>query len=90
MKTICFQAKQIGSTVHRIDVKFQVVPTSCTSQLSLGVIIIIVVWNILKPNNLTNKLVQRMFWYYKITYILIAIKSAVLKVKSNLFCLEYY
>lgn len=43
MKTVCFQAKQIGSTVHRIDVKFQVVPTSCTSQLSLGVIIIIIV-----------------------------------------------
>jgi len=39
MKTVCFQAKQIGALVHRIDVKFQVVPTTCTSQLSLGVIV---------------------------------------------------
>jgi len=42
MKTTCFQAKQIGNMVHRIDVKFQVTPTSCTSQLSLGVIITII------------------------------------------------
>lgn len=40
MKTICFQAKQINGLVHRIDVKFQVVPTSSTSHLSFGVIII--------------------------------------------------
>lgn len=38
MKTVCFQAKQIDGMVHRIDVKFQVVPTSCTSQLCLEVI----------------------------------------------------
>lgn len=37
MKTVCFQAKQIGGTVQRIDVNFHIVPTSCTSQLSLGV-----------------------------------------------------
>lgn len=37
MKTVCFQAKQYNGVVHRIDVKFQVVPTSCTSQLSFGV-----------------------------------------------------
>lgn len=37
MKTVCFQAKQIDGIVQRIDVKFQVVPTSCTSQLSYGV-----------------------------------------------------
>lgn len=42
MKTTCFQAKQIGNMVHRIDVKFQVTPTSCTSQLSLGVTITII------------------------------------------------
>jgi len=39
MKTVCFQAKQIGGMVRRIDVKFQVAPTTCTSQLSFGVII---------------------------------------------------
>lgn len=38
MKTVCFQAKQVDGMVHRIDVKFQVVPTLCTSELSLGVI----------------------------------------------------
>jgi hypothetical protein len=38
MKTVCFQAKQINGMVHRIDVKFQVAPTTCTSQLSFGVI----------------------------------------------------
>lgn len=37
MKTVCFQAKQYNGMVHRIDVKFQVVPTSCTSQLSFEV-----------------------------------------------------
>lgn len=58
MKTVCFQAKQVGNTVHRIDVKFQVAPTSCTSQLSLEVIIIIIVKKIQKLYNLTNKLVQ--------------------------------
>jgi len=42
MKTICFQSKQENeSAVYRIDVKFQVVPTSCTSQLSFGVFIIL-------------------------------------------------
>ncbi|XP_001948425.1 lys-63-specific deubiquitinase BRCC36 [Acyrthosiphon pisum] len=39
MKTVCFQAKQINGMVHRIDVKFQVAPTTCTSQLSFGVIV---------------------------------------------------
>lgn len=39
MKTVCFQAKQINDGIQRIDVKFQVVPTSCTSQLSYGVFI---------------------------------------------------
>lgn len=43
MKTVCFQAKQVGNVVHRIDVEFQVMPTSCTSQLSLGVNIIIII-----------------------------------------------
>lgn len=39
MKTVCFQAKQMNGTVQRIDVKFQVAPTTCTSQLSFGVIV---------------------------------------------------
>jgi len=38
MKTVCFQAKQMNGTVQRIDVNFQVAPTTCTSQLSFGVI----------------------------------------------------
>lgn len=40
MKTVCFQARQINGLVHRIDIQFQVVPTSSTSQLSFGVNII--------------------------------------------------
>lgn len=44
MKTVCFQAKQVGGMTHRLDVKFQVVPSSCTSQLSFGVCIIIVLF----------------------------------------------
>lgn len=44
MKTVCFQAKQIDGLMHRIDVKFQVVPTSCTSQLSFEVIISLFFW----------------------------------------------
>jgi len=40
MKTICFQANQINDgLIHRLDVKFQIVPTFCTSQLSLEVIV---------------------------------------------------
>ncbi|VVC41045.1 JAB1/MPN/MOV34 metalloenzyme domain,Brcc36 isopeptidase [Cinara cedri] len=39
MKAICFQAKQVEGLVHRIDVPFHVVPTACTSQMSLGIIV---------------------------------------------------
>lgn len=37
MKTICFQAKQAEFSIDRIDLPFQVVPTTCTSDLSLEV-----------------------------------------------------
>lgn len=48
MKTVCFQAKLINGLVHKIDVKFQVAPTTCTSQLSLGVIIFFIILCLIK------------------------------------------
>ncbi|XP_050427013.1 lys-63-specific deubiquitinase BRCC36-like [Adelges cooleyi] len=39
MNMVCFQSKRIDGLVHRVDIKFHVIPTACTSQLSLGIIV---------------------------------------------------
>ncbi|XP_050531197.1 lys-63-specific deubiquitinase BRCC36-like [Daktulosphaira vitifoliae] len=37
MNMVCFQSKRIDGKLLRVDIKFHVIPTLCTSQLSLGI-----------------------------------------------------